>query len=57
MPLEMQMMDAWRERSNRAYQELMLAQSAPALFKPERIEHLREELENSERQFNFWRSV
>lgn len=46
--------DAWKQRFYRATATLSLAEQAPALFRPEYVEELRAEAEQSWHWYTFW---
>lgn len=45
---------AWAKRYGRAIATVLHAEKAPALFKPEYVEQVRNEASRAEAQFNFW---
>lgn len=45
---------SWAKRYGRAIATVLHAEKAPALFKPEYVEQVRDEASKAEAQFNFW---
>lgn len=47
---------AWRDRATKAAAMLQHSETAPALFRPEYVAELQEEVMYALGQFNFWRN-
>jgi hypothetical protein len=48
------LVQSWANRYAKATATLLHAESAPAVFRPEYVEQVREEAAHAERQWNFW---
>lgn len=54
MRTDVAMQYAWLDKTNMAFAAYRQALSAPALFKPEYVDELREEFERTQVHLEFW---